>query len=87
MKRFYAWSVYEGTVVSAVCVLTIWTRPFWWALTVLIAGIFLICVIAWNRVKPEDKPDHLISSDRPISHLAEDRLDRIKLIVSLVDRL
>jgi len=51
------------------------------------AGIFLICVIAWNRARTEDTADHLFSSDRPIGRLAEDRLDRTKLIVSLVDRL
>ncbi len=87
LKRFYSWSIYEGTVVSAICVFTIWTRPFWWTLTTLIAGIFLLCTIAWNRFRPGDDPDHLISSDRPINRLAEDRLDRSKLIVSLVDRL
>lgn len=87
LKRFYFWLIYEGTFVSAICVFTIWTQSFWWALMALVAGIFLLCAIAWNRFRPGDDPDHLISSDRPIIRLAEDRLDRSKLIVSLVDRL
>jgi len=87
IKRLYAWSIYEGTVLSAVCMFAIWRGPFWWAVAAFGAGSFLICVIAWNRFRPEDKPNDLISADRPINRLAEDRLDRSRLIVSLVDRL
>lgn len=86
-KRLYAWSIYEGTVLSAMCVFAIWRRPLWWALAAFAAGLFLLCAIAWNRVRTGDQPDHLINSDRPINRLTEDRLDRSKLIVSLVDRL
>jgi len=86
-RRFYAWAIYEGTVLAAVCTFTIWIRSFWWALDAFGAGIFLVCVIAWTRFTPEDDEDHLINSDRPINHLSEDKLDRKKLIVSLVNRL
>src|SRR5258708_37715016 len=58
-KRLYAWSIYEGTVISAMCAFAIWRRPFWWALAAFGAGIFLLCAIAWTRVGTEDQPDHL----------------------------
>jgi hypothetical protein len=81
-------TIYEPTVLWSICTFVIWTTPYIWVRVLwFAAGMLLTFVITWFRTPLIASTNPLFNIDRPIKQLADDKLDRKPLIMSLVKRL